>query len=235
MDIENYLSYNFGMKKFFTILSLLIFFANSVQAEEFTQTFNNFCKNLFNPKTQIKQEIKSENNNEDKPSLSADAMILYNANDIDAALQILESIPKEDRTALDWLLIGNIYQDKKDTDKAATFYKQSTLTDIKFYRGYYNLANLYLEEENFQEAINLYKLAIKYKHDFGYAYYNLGCAYVKLGNLTKAKNFFLKATQYKNDLPEIYYNLAFVYKELNNNKKAEEYLKIYNELTARKM
>ena len=97
------------------------------------------------------------------------------------------------------------------------------------------LTQLYKEEENFQEAINLYKLAIKYKHDFGYAYYNLGCAYVKLGNLTKAKNFFLKATQYKNDLPEIYYNLAFVYKELNNNKKAEEYLKIYNELTARKM
>jgi len=81
----------------------------------------------------------------------------------------------------------------------------------------------------------LYKLAIKYKHDFGYAYYNIGCAYVKLGDLKKAKSSFLKALQYKNDLPEIYYNLTFVYKRLNNEKKAEEYLKIYNELMARKM
>jgi len=94
---------------------------------------------------------------------------------------------------------------------------------------------MYLEEENLQEAIKLYKLSIKYKPDFGYAHYNIGCAYVKLGKLEKAKSSFLKAIEHKNDLTNAYYNLAFVYKKLNNKKKSEEYLKIYNELTARKL
>lgn len=207
---------------------------NSALAEESTLSKYNFYKNLFK-KQEVTQENTENSTDEEKVNLSADAMILYNANDIDGALQILENIPEEKRTALDWLLMGNIYQDKKDDDKAAKFYKQSTITDVKFYRGYYNLANLYLDDENLQEAIRLYKLALKYKHDFGYAYYNIGCAYVKLGDLKKAKSAFLKAAQYKNDLPEIYYNLVFVYKRLGDTKNAENYLKIYNELMTRKM
>ena len=224
-----------GMKKIFILLTLILFFANSAIAEDNIFLKKDFYKNIFNFKQLTKSETTESNTTEEQVNFSADAMILYNANDIEGALQILENIPDEKKTALDLLLMGNIYQDKKDTVKAATFYKQATIKDIKFYKGYYNLGNLYLDEDNFQEAIKLYKSAIKYKHDFGYAYYNLGCAYVKIGDLNKAKNSFLKAKEYKNDLPEIYYNLAFVYKNLNNKKKAEEFLKIYNELMTRKL
>lgn len=222
------------MKKLIILGITLLIFTTSAHAEDFTQTVNKFCKNLFN-KTQTTENSTEQNFDEEKTSLSADAMILYNANDIEGSLQILESIPEEKRTALDWLLIGNIYQDKKDIDKTATCYQKAITTDAKFYRGYYNLANLYLDDENSLEAIKLYKLSIKYKHDFSYAYYNMGCAYVKLGDLKKAKSSFLKAIEHKNDLVDAYYNLAFVYKELNDTKKAEEYLKIYNELITRKL
>ena len=163
-------------------------------------------------------------------NMSADAMVLYNANDIDGAEKILNAIPEVDRIALDWLLLGNILQDKNDIKNAAIMFKKSIDTDKKFYRGYYNLGNLYLEDENPTEAIKLHKAAIKYKPDFAYAHYNLGCAYVKLGQLNKAKSSFLKASEYKKNNSDIYYNLAYVYKKLNKPKKAEEYLNFYNQI-----
>ena len=221
------------MKKYIVLSVIILFFINSVQAEDLTKFKNYSFKNLFNKSSVTEQN--TEANPEENDNLSADAMILYNSNDIDGALKILEEIPEDKRTALDLLLMGNIYQDKKDTDKAASYYQKSILKDSRFYRGYYNLANLYIENDNIHEAIRLYKLAIRNKSDFGYAHYNLGCAYVKIGDLNKAKSSFLRAAEYKKEFPDTYYNLAFVYKKLNNNKKAEDYLKIYNELIARKL
>lgn len=261
MDDKIYLIYNFDMKKciVLTIISIFIFSAMPIFAEEnsaeLTKVNNikatkkidkevskSFKKqaNKTLPKKNInflkkKQSTKQEVSTENKVNLSADAMVLYNANDIENALNILNSIPEADRTALDWLLMGNIYQDKKDIDKSALMYQKSILTDKKFYRAYYNLANLYLDEENSTEAIKLYKLSLRYKYDFAYANYNLGCAYVKLGKLKSAKSSFLRAIENKRDMTDAYYNLAFVYKKLNNTKKAEQYLKIYNELILREM
>ncbi len=223
------------MKKYYILLIIGLFLANSVHASEHIKQTNPI-KSLFLKKTQSSQTIENNSDkNTEEDNLSADAMILYNANDIEGALKIIKDIPEDKKTALDWLLEGNIYQDKKDNEKAAICYNNSIIKDEKFYRAYYNLANMYLEDENSQEAVKLYKLSIKYKPDFGYAHYNLGCAYIKLGKLKNAKSSFSKAIEHKNDLINAYYNLAFVYKKLNNNKKAEEYLKIYNELTARKL
>jgi len=224
------------MKKYIILFLTGLFLVNTVQAQENIIT-NKLRNSLFNKnQSQTKINTNSENNqNSEQENLSADAMILYNANDIEGALQILLSITEENRTALDWLLLGNIYQDKKDNANAVLMYQKAIIKDIKFYRAYYNLGNIYLEDENTQEAIKLYKSALKYKPDFGYGYYNIGCAYVKIGNLKKAKSAFLKAAEYKKEMPETYYNLVFIYKKLGDTKKAEEYLKIYNELAERKL
>lgn len=173
----------------------------------------------------IQPPVKQEDAN-----LSAEVTVLYNTNDIDEAQKILNTIPDTDKTALDWLLLGNILQDKNDIKNAAVMFKKSIQVNKKFYRGYYNLGNLYLEDENPNEAIKLYKYAIRYKSNFAYAHYNTGCAYIKLGQLNKAKASFLKAAEHKKNNSDIYYNLAFVYKKLNNTKKAEAYLNFYNQI-----
>lgn len=232
MDEKTYLTYNFCMKKF-VILSIIfsIFILPTFAEEQATPVKKEKTKfsNIFKKPVKEVQEVSTE----EKENLSADAMVLYNANSIDEALKVLNSIEDKNKTALDWLLLGNIYQDKKDIDKAALYYQKSILADKKFYRAYYNLGNLYLEDENALEAIKLYKLSLRYKYDFAYAHYNIGCAYVKLGKLKNAKSSFLKAIGHKKDMTDAYYNLAFVYKKLNNTKKAEQYLKIYNELILR--
>lgn len=235
MDDRMYLIYNFCMKKFLILSIIFSAFVLPVFAEEEVtepkKTETNKVK-LFNKKpVQEVQEVSTE----EQENLSADAMVLYNANDIEGSLKILKSIEDAKKTTLDWLLMGNIYQDKKDIDNAALMYQKSILADKTFYRAYYNLGNLYLEDENAIEAIKLYKQSLKYKYDFAYAHYNIGCAYVKLGELKNAKSSFLRAIDNKKDMAEAYYNLAFVYKKLNNTKKAEQYLKIYNELILRKL
>lgn len=232
MDDRLYLTYNLVMKKIIVLTILFGLIAVPAIAEEQAVSPEKPKTNkvkLFKKNVKEVQEVSTE----EKQNLSADAMVLYNANDIEGALKVLNSIEEKSRTALDWLLIGNIYQDKNDIDKAALYYQKSIFADKRFYRAYYNLGNLYLEDENALEAIKLYKLSLRYKYDFAYAHYNIGCAYVKLGKLKNAKSSFLKAINNKNDMADAYYNLAFVYKKLNNNKKAEQYLKIYNELILR--
>lgn len=210
------------MKKIVCILAFILF----INSQAFAKGLN--IKPIAKPTEKVE-----EGQTEEVKNTSAEAVILYNCNNIDEAMMVLKSIPEEKRTALDWLLMGNIYQDNDEIENAAIMFKKSTLVDLKFYRGYYNLAYLYLQDENPKEAIKLLKIALRYKPDFSYAYYNLGTAYIKIGDLKKARNALLKAIEHKGDYANAYYNLVYVYSELGNTKKAEEYLKLYNELNNR--
>lgn len=164
-------------------------------------------------------------------SKSRQAVAFYNDNNIENALNILKSIPEEDKTAEDWLLMGNILQDKNQKAEAIFMFKRAILVDKTYYKPYYNLANMYLDEERPLMAIDNYKYAVRLKPDFAYGYYNLGCAYLRLGDFKKAKKYFEKAVELKNTEPDFQYNLAFCYKKLNKLKAANRHLEFYNKLT----
>ena len=163
-------------------------------------------------------------------SKSQQAIAFYNDNNIPAAMKILQSIPEADKTAQDWLLMGNLLQDNNKNSEAIFMYKRAILTDKNYYKPYYNLANMLLDEEKPLMAIDNYKTVTKLKPDFAYAYYNMGYAYLKLNEIKKAKRCFLKAIDLKNTVPEFQYNLALCHKKLNNNKKAQLHLDFYNKL-----
>ena len=55
---------------------------------------------------------------------SEQAKILYAQNEIDEALKLLKSKGEEYRTAEDWLIIGNILQDKDRIDEAVYMFKK---------------------------------------------------------------------------------------------------------------
>jgi len=163
-------------------------------------------------------------------SLSEYAILYYGENNNEEALSYLLKIKEQDRTAQDWLLLGNILQDSGKIADAVFMYNRAIVTDKKFYKAYYNLANLYFDENKLNLAIENYKLATKYNREFPYAYYNLGCVYLEIGQANKAKIAFLKAIELKNTIPEFHYNLAYTYKKLGKEKLAKQYLENYNKL-----
>ena len=166
----------------------------------------------------------------EKMDISEQIVAFYNDNNIQEAMRLIQLIPESDRTATDWLLLGNILQDNSKDSEAVFMYKRAILTDPNFYKPYYNLANIQLNEGRLNLALENYKKAVKLNSEFAYGYYNMGCTYLKLKEFKKAKNCFQKAVSLKNTVPEFHYNLAYCYRILQNNKQAQNSLDIYNKL-----
>ena len=161
--------------------------------------------------------------------------IFYAENDIKSAFNLILSIPENERSAQNWLLLGNILQDQGKIDEAIFMYNKAIELDDKYYKAYYNLGNIYLQDGRPNMAIEQYKKVIKLKPEYPYAHYNLGCAYIKLGKYGKAKFELLTAIDLKNTVPDFHYNLAYVYKQLNKEKSAKTYIEYYNKLIQEQM
>ena len=163
-------------------------------------------------------------------TISKQATIYYAENNIKNSFDLLLSIPEEERSAQNWVLLGNILQDQGKNNEAIFMYQKAILCDETNYKSYYNLGNAYLAEDKPHLAIVQYKKLLNINPNFPYGYYNLGCAYIKIGELRKAKNAFLSAIELKNTEPDFHYNLAYVYKKLKNEKNAKLYLGYYNKI-----
>ena len=163
--------------------------------------------------------------------LSKQATAFYSDNNFQKTLELLLQINETERSAQDWLLLGNLLEEKGEKENAIFMYQKAMFADEKYYKSYYNLANIYLADEKYNAAIENYKLALKYNKNNPYIHYNLACAYIKIAEIKKAKTELIKAITLKNDIPEIHYNLAYVYKSLGKEKIAQDYLNNYNKLT----
>lgn len=175
----------------------------------------------------------SELNKDDLDMTSQQARVLYAQNEIDEAFKLLNTKGEAYRTAEDWLLIGNILQDKDKLNEAIYMFKKAIEKDPKYYKAHYNLGYIYLIQEKPNMALEEFKKSVKYKNDFAYGYYNMGCAYLKLKQYRNARYNFFRAMDMKSDEPMIYYNLAYTFKMLNKEKQAQNYLDIYNKLMER--
>ena len=183
MGVMFYLDYNNVMKKIILLLAFALFSANCVNAQSMT---SHCIKKFFNIQTKEKQMPKKSA--DDALTKSEEATLLYNENNIKGSFDVLLSIKEADRTAQDWVLLGNILQDQSKNSDAIFMYQRAISVDQSFYKSYYNLGNIYLEEEKPYLAIENYRKANKSNNEFPYAYYNLGCAYLKIGDLKKSKN-----------------------------------------------
>ena len=163
--------------------------------------------------------------------LSQQATAFYSDNNFQKTMELLLQIDEKERTAQDWLLLGNLLDEKGEKSNATFMYQKAINVDEKCYRAYYNLANLYYADNKYALAVENYKKALKYTKDNAYIHYNLACAYIKLAEIKKAKAELIKAVTIKNDIADIHYNLAYVYKCLNKPKLAQTYLDNYNKLT----
>ncbi len=217
MEILNILFYNFVMRKLLLSLFVLsILLGNSAVSA-----------------ATVKLPWKKEEQQVVVDPVSEQAKALYAQNEIDEALKLLKGKSEESRSAEDWLLIGNILQDKDKIDEAVYMFKKSIEKDPKYYKAHYNLGYIYLIQDKPNMALAEFKLAVKYKDDFAYGYYNMACAYLKLKQYRNARYNFFRAMDLKGNDPNIYYNLAYTFKMLNNEKQAQTYLDIYNKMIER--
>ena len=212
MDIFGGLVYNLLMKRFLILIISLFLFSNSVYSFSF------------------KKEDKGFAQKEEFQSISNEANVFYAENNIKEAERLILTIPDNERSPQNWLLLGNILQDQGKPDEAIFMYKLSSETDSKYYKAYYNLGNLYLQLGKTNMAIEEYKKTIKHKPDYAYAHYNLACAYIKQEKFSKAKFELYNAIDLKSTVPEFHYNLAYVLKKQGKEKNAKVYLEHYNKL-----
>lgn len=162
--------------------------------------------------------------------LSQQATAFYSDNNFNKTMDLLLQINEKERTAQDWLLLGNLFDEKGEKNNAIFMYQKAINTNPKYYKAHYNLGNIYLGEERYGMAVECYKQALKNCKDNPYLYYNLACAYIKMGDLKKAKNELINAVTLNKNIPEIHYNLAYVYNRLGKTKIAQSYLDNYNKL-----
>ena len=162
--------------------------------------------------------------------LSKQAAAFYNDNNYVKTMDLILQINEKERSAQDWLILGNVYADKERPEDALYMYKKAVEKDKKCYKAFYNIGNYYLERGQYDSAIENYTKATKAKSDNPYIFYNLGCAYLKKDMLNQARANFNKAIMYNSKIPEFHYNLAYVYKKLNKDKMAQTYLDNYNKL-----
>ena len=213
------------MKKIVLLLAFILISTRQASAKGF-----DVFSSLKNKPTAQDRLAPVKQTYDDAMTPSEQAILLYNDNNLNAALEALLKIKEAQRSAEDWLLLGNIMQDQDRNADAVFMYQRAILTNPKFYKAYYNLGNIYLADDKPFLAIENYRKANKINNQFPYAYYNLGCAYLKSGRLKDAKIAFLKAIELKNNVPDFYYNIAYTYKMLNKPKIAKPYLDFYNKL-----
>lgn len=163
--------------------------------------------------------------------LSKQATAFYSDNNFNKTMELILQIDENERSAQDWLILGNVLDDKGERENAVFMYQKAINTNPKYYKAYYNLANNYLENAQYNMAVQNYKKAASLNKENPYIFYNMACAYMKLGDLNKAKTNLNKAIMFKSDVPEFHYNLAYVYKQLNKPKLAQTYLDNFNKLT----
>ena len=166
----------------------------------------------------------------EKSELSKQATAFYSDNNQVRTMDLILQINEKDRTAQDWLLLGNVMADSMRMEDAVYMYKKAIEKDKKYYKAYYNLGNYYFEHGKYEEAMENYTKAYKLKPENPYICYNIGCTALKLGDLAKAKLYFYKAVMFDSNVPEFHYNLAYTYKQLKKDKLAQPYVDNYNKL-----
>ena len=165
--------------------------------------------------------------------LSKQATAFYSDNNYQKTMDLILQIDENERTAQDWLILGNVLEDKGEKENAIFMYQKAISVNHKYYKAYYNLANHYAQNNQFNMAIDNYKKAASLSKENPFIFYNMACTYIKMGNLNKAKTNLNKAIMFKSDVPDFHYNLAYVYKQLNKPKLAQTYLDNYNKLMER--
>ena len=163
--------------------------------------------------------------------LSKQATAFYSDNNFHKTMELILQINECERSAQDWLILGNLFDEKGEKQNAIFMYQKATFADVKYYKAYYNLGCIFASKNSWLLASNNFELAIKYNKNFASSYYNLACCQIKLKNFEQAKKNLIKAIELNPQNKDYYFNLAYCYKELHKEKQAQKILEVYNKMS----
>ena len=102
-------------------------------------------------------------------------------------LLLLPLFASAQKTAAEWFLEGNRYQDHRDYHNALVAFDQAIYLSPNFSGAYNNRGAVKAELGDFNSAIEDFDRSIELGHPIpAYPYYNRGCVKEKLGRCTEA-------------------------------------------------
>ncbi|HKR07238.1 MAG TPA: tetratricopeptide repeat protein [Bacteroidia bacterium] len=107
--------------------------------------------------------------------------------------------------------LGDLYEQKKQPDKALYYYRTVVQRLPKLQLGYFNLGNMYFKVHQYDSSITVLQKAISLQPDFAGAYNSLGAAYFGKGDFDNAITVYKKTLALKPDYADAWKNLGSCY------------------------
>ena len=130
----------------------------------------------------------------------------------------------DNKTALDYFILGNTYYAQKTFDKAVEAYQKVIEIDPKNANAHHNMGVAYTKLEMYDNAMEIYQKAIEINPKDASAYYSEGVVYSKQNKHTKAIEAYQKAIEINPKDAASYYNIGVEY---GNEKKYDQAIKAY--------
>ncbi len=93
----------------------------------------------------------------DELSIKSQAYVLYNTNNLDEALKLLNSLPDDEKDEEVFVILANVYEDKKDINQAVENLNNSLRINPEYYKAYYNLGCIFLNKKAFPQGKGSFK------------------------------------------------------------------------------
>jgi len=153
--------------------------------------------------------------------VKTEAYALYNTNNINEALKLLENLPLEQKDEEVFVLIANIYEDKLDLNKAVENLNKALVINPEYFKAYYNLGCIFLNKKAYELAEKNLLLAINSGVNVVYVEAN-GQKVKEIGNGVVDLKYYLN--KYNKDFAYSYYNLGTLYLRTGKYEKAKKNL-----------
>lgn len=174
------------MKRYFIILSILIYGCSSTVPDEYVLELESLKKELKRTKSIARSAVNQVHELERKLSKSIiirDSLLIEHRNET-LLLRASDAFQK-----------GNNAFFTKNFNKAIEYYLKTIELRPNDAHAYNNLGNSYKEIKNYSKAINAFQNAIILKPDYASAHYNLGIVYQKNKNFEIALDSYRKAAR----------------------------------------
>ena len=124
---------------------------------------------------------------------------------------------------------GLLQAEKKDYNKAISYFEKSYTLNNNFFPAQHHLAMAYTEIKDYNLAVATYEKLLKTNDvkdiNLGVIYNNLGNVYSSLKKFDLAYNYLLKALRYSIDKSKIYNNLGYLCYQIGDLEKSILYFK----------
>ncbi len=107
--------------------------------------------------------------------------------------------------------LADVYEQKKEPDKALYYYRTVVQRLPQLQLGYFNLGNMYFKVHEYDSSITVLQKAISLQPDFANAYNSLGAAYFGKGDYDNAISVYKKTLSLKPDYADAWKNLGSCY------------------------